>query len=561
MEVMATSSHKSKSEAALPAQKLAVPVGVSISLQAFHASLRELSSVHARLTQELLEIPAREAEASQFKLAARQLNPCFPDEIAPELTAWTCGEDTTALAREHEASTDLSMISPHLEKTVISDAAEDDQQGIFSERLQMSQNTSNGITSRMTEAELEEITAMHIDPTHVVKFADNCSGRVVQSTVFVQFCTFLIVASSAFAGLEVELKNDGNVLAFNIMQYLFTAGFTIELLLRVHARGRKFFAGADKLWNIFDSVCVSSSYVDIAYSVIWQDEGAFLVLARTIRVVRIARIVRVIRYLKKLQLMVFTMLGAMKLLGWMVALLVMIIYMFAVCFTEAAKAQLIAGGMSAEGEAGLDKYWGSLPRSSITLFMIITGGISWEVPYDALLHTHLLYNTLLLSYICLVVFTMLNVITGLCTEFAIDSVATDKEHVIQEQLLNMEKLKKEFASLFGSLDADGSGEITVAEFMGMFQDEEFQAYLSHLNISVFSAFDLFCLLDTNDSGSVSVEEFVGGCMRLKGQAKTIDVMKLNKEISDVKHVIRQEFERWNGNGSGPKRVKDGGVTF
>ena len=52
---------------------------------------------------------------------------------------------------------------------------------------------------------------------------------------------------------------------------------------------------------------------------------------------------------------------------------------------------------------------------------------------------------------------------------------------------------------------------------------------------------LFNLLDADDSGSISVKEFIQGCLRLRGQAKSIDVATLiymTKRMASGRHSLR-----------------------
>merc|ERR1719469_1204369 len=57
-----------------------------------------------------------------------------------------------------------------------------------------------------------------------------------------------------------------------------------------------------------------------------------------------------------------------------------------------------------------------------------------------------------------------------------------------------------------------------------------------LELDVSQAHDFFELLDTDGSNEVSLAEFMDGCMRLKGQARSVDVnmlILLNKKLSDT----------------------------
>jgi len=53
---------------------------------------------------------------------------------------------------------------------------------------------------------------------------------------------------------------------------------------------------------------------------------------------------------------------------------------------------------------------------------------------------------------------------------------------------------------------------------------------------------LFNLLDKDNSGTLTLDEFLGGCMRLKGPAKNLDVNVLideNRRLSNIVKELRE----------------------
>merc|ERR1712113_22457 len=70
---------------------------------------------------------------------------------------------------------------------------------------------------------------------------------------------------------------------------------------------------------------------------------------------------------------------------------------------------------------------------------------------------------------------------------------------------------------------DGSGSLTWEEFGYHLQDPRVQAYLATLELDVSEARGVFDMLDFRGIEEVSVDDFVAGCMKLKGQAKSMDV--------------------------------------
>eukprot|EP00930_Biecheleria_cincta_P037030 TRINITY_DN25393_c0_g1_i1.p1 TRINITY_DN25393_c0_g1~~TRINITY_DN25393_c0_g1_i1.p1 ORF type:complete len:573 (-),score=109.14 TRINITY_DN25393_c0_g1_i1:97-1815(-) len=382
-----------------------------------------------------------------------------------------------------------------------------------------------------------------------IRYEDNCCAKLVGDSRFDHACAVLIIASSLMVGVEVQYKTDENAFALDVFGYIFVGLFTLELLVRMRARGlRRYFNGLDYGWSVFDMFCVCSSYLELIVSTVQQggSGGSFLLVVRTLRVVRIARIIRVIRFLGKLRMMVYTMLGAMRMLGWAVLLLGMIMYMFSVCFTEAVK-PLLPGTQQVNSETPElisstgQEFFGDLYVSMLTLMESITGGVSWYEPLRVLREVSALYVFMFLFYICVTVLTLLNVITGLCCDYAIQNAVTDRADVIKQQLGLKDRWKAQFATMFKAIDEDGSGEVTSEELRNQLQEEEFQAYLAHLNISVDDAMELLEVLDSDHDGTISLEEFVTGCMRVKGQAKTIDLMKIMRECTLTRMTMNQKF--------------------
>merc|ERR1712014_86589 len=197
----------------------------------------------------------------------------------------------------------------------------------------------------------------------------------------------------------------------------------------------------------------------------------------------------------------------------------------------------------------LDAFFGTLLSSWLTLFESITGGLSWREAMLLLQQVHAMYAALFLFYICITVFTILNIITGFCCDYAIQNAVTDRDDAIKAQIRNKEKWKKQFVTMFSTMDEDNSGEISGEELEAMMHDEEFQAYMSHLNIAVDDIMDIFEVFDKDASGAVSVDEFVTGCLRVKGSAKTLDVMRVKNDTKFLTELVQDLIKQQMANPS------------
>merc|ERR1712113_880126 len=53
---------------------------------------------------------------------------------------------------------------------------------------------------------------------------------------------------------------------------------------------------------------------------------------------------------------------------------------------------------------------------------------------------------------------------------------------------------------------------------------------------------LFNLLDTDNSGSIDLDEFTFGCLRLKGEAKCMDIEDLRNKIFNIIPMVHERIE-------------------
>jgi Ca2+-binding EF-hand superfamily protein len=197
-----------------------------------------------------------------------------------------------------------------------------------------------------------------------------------------------------------------------------------------------------------------------------------------------------------------------------------------------------------KGAERLRKGFGSLPRAVYTLFVSVTGGVSWQEISDLLFEIDWLNGVLFCFYIFFTVFGMLNIITGIFLDASMQAAQNDENEVITEQLHAADSTIKELRKLFiGMSDADE--QVSYETFCNELSNPRLRAHLSALGIEPAEAEGLFKLLDLDNSGTVSVEEFLYGCMRMKGHAKALDMQTLLYENKRMLDMLDQQFQSQN----------------
>merc|ERR1740123_2878280 len=104
--------------------------------------------------------------------------------------------------------------------------------------------------------------------------------------------------------------------------------------------------------------------------------------------------------------------------------------------------------------------------------------------------------------------------------------------------------------VFKHMDQDSSGEITEDEMEFFLTEPSLKSYVEALGISADNTRILFRLMDIDGSGRIDVDEFCEGCLRLQGEAKSIDVHMLLFQVrqflmkwADFTEYVEDRFHR------------------
>merc|ERR1719491_885555 len=97
--------------------------------------------------------------------------------------------------------------------------------------------------------------------------------------------------------------------------------------------------------------------------------------------------------------------------------------------------------------------------------------------------------------------------------------------------------KSKMTALFEAADADGNGEVDIEEFRRILDNEDVATWLGAMNLAVTDPDQVFSLIDFDDGGTLDAEEMVHGMSRLKGAAKSYDLIVLAKEHRKTQKML------------------------
>ena len=246
----------------------------------------------------------------------------------------------------------------------------------------------------------------------------------LESRKIQNFIVGLIVFNSVIVGLEtwpLYLKYFGHLT--DEIDIIILVIFIIEILLKFYAFGFSFFRSA---WNIFDALVVFISVLPAA--------GSFSVF----RALRILRTLRLLNNLPKLKIIIESLLHSLPSIGWIMVLLSIIFYIFAVI------------GNNLFGET-FPEYFGSFGKSLFSLFQIMTleswsSGIARPV-----IAIHKFASVYFVTFILIATYTTLNIfiaiVVNTMNELHREEIKEEEEHIKEMMANENEKLQMKLESI------------------------------------------------------------------------------------------------------------------
>jgi len=376
-----------------------------------------------------------------------------------------------------------------------------------------------------------ETTKAEVKPTFM--------KRLVSSKKFESLCCFVIFGNAIFMGYASDYAMSNldapQNLAILQVELLLCIFYTLEVMIRFCAHGRDYLCGCDWKWNIFDMVLVIFAVYDqfetflaISHGFGTLDNMSFLRIMRLMKMLKLLRMVRLIRMFKELRLILNSVMGSVKSMCWSMVLIITISYMFGICFLQACTSALNDKSVSLSVETlhGVRKYWGSVAKSMHSLYLVSTSGEDWAIVAKPLWEVGGLFYLPFMIYIAFFLFVVVNTLTSLFVELTIANSDQDTQLAVQMELEKKDLYLKRLQAFFDTIDNNQDGSITYEEFCTHLNDPEVRAFASSLEIEVIDTKQVFCILSNHGTNAVDLEAFVVGCIKLRGMAKSMDLMDL-----------------------------------
>ena len=235
-------------------------------------------------------------------------------------------------------------------------------------------------------------------------------SRIVYSSPFELGIAFVILLNAISLGvLTMPGISDGARSSFEAFDKYALYVYTAELVLRMISYGKKPWEFFRRGWNIFDFLIVALSPIFAGQTVI-------------LRLLRLLRLIRIFRFLPEVKVLTLSIVRSIPPLLSMSVLIFLALYIYGMA------------GVYMFGEK-LPMHWGNISIALTTLFILLTLE-NFPLYLEEAILVSPLALPFYLSYIFIIVFTVLNVFIGIVLNAMDQARAETRERLTKIEQLN-----------------------------------------------------------------------------------------------------------------------------
>mmetsp|Transcript_19798 Transcript_19798/g.46198 ORF Transcript_19798/g.46198 Transcript_19798/m.46198 type:complete len:650 (-) Transcript_19798:195-2144(-) len=335
---------------------------------------------------------------------------------------------------------------------------------------------------------------------------------------------------------ECPTRSD-SVAWLRVVSMMLLVTYSVECLVRFYVERLKFFCNT---WNMIDLVTVLLGWT----STLLAGTANFNLL-RLSRLVRVIRAARVFISVPELYLLISGLYSSIKAIIFGSLMLGGVILVWAVISVEVIHPVAVNTNTTIFPSdcTRCPDGFKSVMASSLTLFQQIVAGDSWGTISIPVIEAAPFTAPLFFAIMMTVSLGVMNLILAVIVERAAEARSNDQERKLKKMQQDRAKNMFDLAILCASMDADGSGALSLEEMLTGYDDDvgEFRKLMQVMDIQRDDVASIFEVLDTDSSGEVSYLEF---CQHL-GSFFERDPNVMNAlvkySILELKKVLKSEI--------------------
>merc|ERR1719350_1231247 len=147
-----------------------------------------------------------------------------------------------------------------------------------------------------------------------------------------------------------------------------------------------------------------------------------------------------------------------------------------------------------------------------------------------------LWGLFFVIYKCTIGFAVVQVIVSVFIQQTFKIAARDDDIMIQEKMAASAATLGSLEKLFDHLDAFRDGRVSRQEWDTTITSSRIKAWFKAMDIDVHDVEELYEILD-DGSGSMKKDDFIKAMKRIKGPAKSVDLLELATDTKRLKQLV------------------------
>merc|ERR1712187_472915 len=122
-----------------------------------------------------------------------------------------------------------------------------------------------------------------------------------------------------------------------------------------------------------------------------------------------------------------------------------------------------------------------------------------------------------------------SVIRAIFLKETLHNAGADADTMIQDHIMKKAAYREKLREAFEAIDVMGVGEISQDDFEFIITLPKVQALMAVLDLEIHDGSTIFQMLEEDNDGTLTYPEFLEGIMRLKGSARQLDVVSIQRD--------------------------------
>lgn len=357
--------------------------------------------------------------------------------------------------------------------------------------------------------------------------------KLARSKYFENMTLCLIMVNAVWLAIDTDFNAPAasTDTVFVVMEHFFCAFFLCEWSLRFAAFRRTRDCIKD-FWLVFDGFLMAATVIEtwLMQFVLWAaglEEGRsessnMIRIVRLMRIVRIARIARVLHMVPELLILVKAMVVAMRAVFFSVTLLVLVLYVFGIVFTQLAR-----------DAARAETYFATVPDSMSTLllngiFLDNVGSVVRDIGRD-----NLLFSGLFMVFVLVATLTVMNMLVGILVEVINVIASVEKEQIM------VQKVQEKLEQVMDIVGLSPDDRLTRWEFLQLIQQPEAARILQDVGVDAVGLFDFVGVIFPNNHATITFPALMQVVLSLRGNN-----LATVKDLVDLRKCLLAELARF-----------------